>query len=134
VVRRAVRLCRAFAVPHALAAFDRMGASDAVVGARAVLKWTGRRPDPVADFSKRDAFNGCRGTFGMVDDLQPALDLLERHYLNRPKPDRESRGGPGRKPSPVCEVNPRATDLLTAAHNPHNPRNGGRRPADPNTA
>lgn len=112
VVRRAVRLCREYAVPHARAAFARMGESPAVVGAKAVLRWLSKRNAPLADFKKRDVFNACRGTFDTVDELQPALELLVRHYLIRPKLDRTDRRSPGRPPSPVYEVNP-------AAHNAH---------------
>jgi hypothetical protein len=125
VVRRAVNLCCNYAVPHALAAFDRIGATETLIGARAVMKWAGGRPDPTAVFSKRDVFNGCRGAFDSVDDLQPALDLLERHYLIRSQPDPESRRGPGRKPSPVFDVHPRAFDSAAAPHNTQNPQNSG---------
>jgi replicative DNA helicase len=116
VVRRAVKLCREYAVPHARAAFALMGDTPAVAGAKAVLRWLAERDTPTAEFSKRDVFNGCRSRFETVDDLQPALDLLERHYLIRPKPDPAGRRGPGRPASPVFEVNP-------AAHNPHKAQN-----------
>lgn len=116
VVRRAARLCQEYAVPHARAAFARMGDTTAVVRAKVLLRWLARRDGPTADFSKRDAFNGCRGTFDTADDLQPALDQLERHYLIRPKPAPTKRRGPGRPASQVYEVNP-------AAHIPHYPQN-----------
>jgi len=98
-------------VPHARAAFARMGETPAVVGAKVVLRWLGKREAASADFSKRDVFNACRGTFDTVDELQPALDLLVRHYHIRPKPDRANARGPGRPASPQYEVNP-------ATHNP----------------
>ena len=41
-----MRLCREYAVPHALAVFDLMGASETVVHARAVLKWVRNRAQP----------------------------------------------------------------------------------------
>jgi putative DNA primase/helicase len=123
VIRRAVEFCKSYAIPHALAAFDLMGSTDTMIGARAVLKWISKRPDPTAEFSKRDAFNGCRGTFDGVDDLQPCLDLLERHYLIRPEPHPTPRSGAGRHPSPVYQVNPRAFEGTTPAQNPHNAQN-----------
>ena len=124
VVRRAVLLCREYAIPHALAAFGLMGESVAVASARKLLRWLGdRRPYQTTDFTKRDAFNGCRGTFETVDEIEPVLELLERHALIRPKPDPSRRSGPGRKASPVYEVNPRAFD--PAARNAHNPHNSG---------
>ena len=43
-------------VPHALAAFDRMGASETLIVARAILKWLGKRSDPFIEFSKRDEY------------------------------------------------------------------------------
>jgi DNA polymerase-1 len=107
VMQQAVKLCREYAVPHALAAFDLMGATETVVNARMVLKWIRGRPDPLAEFTKRDAFAGSRGTFETVVKMEPALELLEKHYLIRPKTT-ESRSGPGRKPSPVYQVNPGA--------------------------
>ena len=82
--------------------------------------------DVDADFSKRDAFIGCRGKFDEVDEMQPCLDLLERHYLIQPKSDPEKRLGPGRKPSPVYEVNPRAFDARPHAHNSQNAQNSQR--------
>ena len=109
VVRRAVKLCRDYAIPHALAAFGLMGESETILKARKFLRWLGgREPDPTAEISKRDAFNGCRGTFKTVDELEPVLELLERHYLIRPKADSAMRSGAGRKPSPIYEVNPKA--------------------------
>jgi Protein of unknown function (DUF3987) len=41
VVRRAIRLCREYYVPHAIAAFDLMGATPAVSGP--AVCWTGSR-------------------------------------------------------------------------------------------
>ena len=75
--------------------------------ARAVLKWVKGRPAPTAAFTKRDAFNGCRGRFETVAGMEPALELLEQHFPIRPT-DQKTRPGPGRKPSPVYEVNPAA--------------------------
>lgn len=125
VVQRAARLCREYAVPHALAAFGVMGSSSSMVGAKAVLKWMRGRPDPLTGFSKRDAFNGCRGTFETVDELQPALDLLERHYLIRTAEEKQLRNGPGRKPSPLYDVNPAGAQFTHNTHNASESQPGG---------
>lgn len=116
VVRRAVKLCREYALPHARAAFNQMGDTPAMVGAKALLRWLVERDDPTTEFSKRDAFNGCRSKFGSVDELQPALDLLERHYIIRPLLDPNERRGPGRPSSPKYAVNP--------SHNEQKTQNG----------
>jgi DNA polymerase-1 len=108
-VGRAVRLCKDYYIPHAIAAFDLMGANATLTGARRVWKWVA--DNRLTAFSKRDGFVGNRAGFETVDELQPCLDLLERHYLIRPR-QAQQRTGPGRKPSPVYEVNP---------HNPEGP-------------
>ena len=111
VVRRAVTLCREYALPHARAAFGLMGETEAVTKARRLLRWIGgRRPDPRAEFTRRDAFNVCRATFPKVEDLQVALDLLVAHSIVRAKGESEyAPRGPGRRPSAAYEVNPRMT-------------------------
>lgn len=129
VLDRAVRICREHAIPHALAAFDLMGATEAIVNARTLLRWIGNRADKYAEFTKRDVFNGCRASFATVAEMEPALDLLEQHYLIRPK-KQEQRSGPGRKPSPEYVVNPAAFTVVTHAQNTHNTHNSGRPPAN----
>ena len=96
-----------------------------IIGARAILKWLGKRSDPFIEFSKRDVFNGCRGVFKTVDEMQPAIGLLEQHYLIRLKTEPQMHAGPGRKRSPVFEVNPTAFNAGTVAHNTHNAHKGG---------
>lgn len=118
-VRRAARVCREYAAPHAVAAFEQIGTTAEATSAAALLKWIVGRDQPTADFSKRDALNGCRATFKSVDALDKAIDLLERHYLIRPKVD-DPRPGPGRKPSPVYRVNPAARPTESS----HNPERG----------
>jgi hypothetical protein len=107
-IRKAVKLCRDYLIAHAKAAFDLMGANTTVTGARKVWKWiTGLG---LTEFSKRDCFNANRSAFETVDELQPCLDLLERHYLIRPKAPGDQKQGRGRPASPVYEVNPFAED------------------------
>ncbi len=106
-VGRAVRLCREYYIPHAVAAFDLMGTNPVVGGAWKVWAWV--RAEGLATFTKRDAFRACRASFETVDDMQPALDLLERHYLIRQQAG-PTRSGPGRPSSPVYDVNPAGGD------------------------
>lgn len=106
VVRRAVRLCRDYYIPHGVAAFDLVGANLTLAGARRVWAWV--REKKLTAFSKRDALNGNR-TIETVDDLQPCLDLLERHYLIRQQGASETRGR-GRPSSPMYDVNPGPSD------------------------
>lgn len=128
VAGRAVAIARDFAVPHALAAFDLMGTSEAVVGARVVMRWVEHRDDPLAPFTKRDLHRAHQARFESVDDLQPVLDLLVRHDLIRPAAAVE-RGGPGRKASPCYEVNPAA--FMPPDPPDRNDRNDGIPPGPP---
>ena len=97
-----------YLVEHAKAAYGRMGADPAVEDAEHVVRWM-KRSDSIAFkqqvFSKRDAFQGNRGRFKRVRDLDPPLEVLREHGIIRLR-DAEGRSGPGRKPSPLFEVNP----------------------------
>ena len=94
-----------YLIPHARAAFACMGADPAVEDAKRVLAWVLRQE--LRKFSKRDAFNGLRGRFRKVVDLDPVLSaLVDRNFI-RPM-DAEPSPGPGRKRSPEFEVNPQA--------------------------
>ena len=110
VATRAVALARDYALPHALAAFDAMGSSEAVVAARGVWRWVENRPDPSAPFTRREVHRAKPGKFPTVDDLQPVLDLLQRHGLVRPV-EAAAAAGAGRPPSPGYEPNPAALKL-----------------------
>jgi DNA polymerase-1 len=76
--------------------------------ARKVVRWI--VDHGLNSFSKRDAHHGLEGSFKTVEDLDPVLALLEKHYLIRPEP-RPDRDGAGRKPSPRYEVHPAVHDL-----------------------
>jgi DNA polymerase-1 len=105
VAERAVRLVRDYLVPHARAAFGLMGADLRTNRARKVVKWFTARRLPT--FTVRDANQATRGSIRTVDDLLPALDLIERHNYIRQQ-DVPRRPGRGRSRSPVYEVNPQA--------------------------
>jgi replicative DNA helicase len=89
---------------HTLAAFDTMTTDETANRARYLLDWTAKTG--ATRFSARDAFSGLsRAQFPKMNDLDPALALLERHgYLRRlPPPPNPGRGRP---PAPVYEVHP----------------------------
>jgi replicative DNA helicase len=89
---------------HTLAAFDMMTTDETTDRARHLLDWI--RTTQTTRFSARDAFtNQPRTRFPKMNDLDPALALLEQHgYLKRlPGPPTTGRGRP---PAPVYEVNP----------------------------
>src|SRR5262249_42471451 len=92
-----------------------MDADPRVAAARKVLRWVTREVRHT--FSKRDVYQDLKGTFPRVEDLDEPLALLVRHNYCRAQPEPE-RTGPGRRPSPVYDVNP-----YLHPHNSHNPQN-----------
>jgi hypothetical protein len=92
-----------YLIPHARAAFSEMGADSAVADARHVLAWIRRHG--AESFTRRDCFEGTKSRFGLVENLLPALQLLERHHYVRERTASDP-GGRGRPPSPVYLVNP----------------------------
>jgi len=105
-VERAITIAN-YLIPHARAAFAEMGASPDVAAARYLLRWITRTQ--CESFTKRDAFEGTKGRFKRVEELEPALEVLENHWYVAERP-REERAGPGRKASPIYDVNPMALD------------------------
>jgi replicative DNA helicase len=101
-VRRAIEIAR-YLIPHARAAFALMGTDLAVADAEYILRWISRQSDMA--FAVRDLFEGTKGRFKKVKNLEPGLDLLEEHGYIRFRPPPEKKG-PGRPPSPVFDVNP----------------------------
>lgn len=89
---------------HARVAYGSMGADPTLERLRRVLRWT--RESALAEFSARACFNAVRSReIPDMEALTPALELgVSYGYLReRPAPEKH---GPGRKPSPVYEVNP----------------------------
>jgi hypothetical protein len=98
---------------HALLAFDYMGADPSVECAKRIWKWVvDTRPET---FSARDAYQAVKGSYPKMEQVAAGLRVLTERIYIRPVPD-QGRPGPGRKPSPVFEINP-------LAHNSHNPHN-----------
>jgi replicative DNA helicase len=89
---------------HTLAAFDTMTTDPTTERANHLLDWIGKTG--ATRFNARDAFTGLSRTqFPKMNDLEPALTLLEQHgYLRRlPTPPNTGRGRP---PAPIYEVHP----------------------------
>ena len=103
LVEKAITLGE-YLLAHARAAFAEMGTDPEVESAKFVLGWIEKKG--IEHFSTRDAFEGTKSRFKRVKALEPALELLVEHgYIRREREDRDRRG-PGRRPSPVYEVNP----------------------------
>jgi replicative DNA helicase len=102
-VERAITLGNFYLI-HARAAFAAMGADPEVERAEHVLSWIRRRH--VSEFSERNAYQGMKGRFDFkkVEDLRPAIALLEQHgYIRRQSSPEQQRGRPR---GPIYEVNP----------------------------
>jgi replicative DNA helicase len=112
----ALRLAQ-YLIAHARAAFLEMGSDPAIAGARRALAWIIHQD--VREFTKRDLFEGIKGSIPKADDLDPLLKALCDHGYIRPI-DMGDRGGPGRKPSQRYDVHP---DLSGSSHNSRNSQN-----------
>ncbi|MEP7028433.1 MAG: YfjI family protein [Candidatus Eisenbacteria bacterium] len=118
LVERGIQIGR-YLISHARAAYGEMGADPLVAEATHVLGWiTGQDRD---SFTKRDAFTAMKGRFRKVGMMEPALSLLIEHSYIRVRSE-DAVQGPGRKPSPVYEINP-----ALLAQNSHNPQNRSHR-------
>lgn len=102
-VRRGVKIGE-YLIPHAKYALAVMGTDPTVEDARYILRWIERKANK--QFTKRDAFEGTKGKFGKVAELEPGLELLVAHGYIREASSDDDRRGPGRRPSPTYEVNP----------------------------
>jgi hypothetical protein len=106
-----------YLIAHAKAAFAEMGADAVVEQAKTILRWIEHQN--AHHFTKRDVHQALRGRFKRVEELDAPLGLLCTHgYIGR-RPE-SANVGPGRKPSPAFEVNPR-----WAFRNTHNPQKTG---------
>lgn len=86
---------------HALKAFGEMGANPSLADAKHVWRWIERNGKRV--FKSRDAFDGLKGRFKTMGELEPALLILkERHYIRELIPTERKPGRPKRD----FEVNP----------------------------
>ena len=103
-MERAVELGRYF-TEHARAAFRQMGMDPLIADAQALLAWIKR--SEAAEFSKRDLFNGVRGSrFQKAADLDESLALLIDHgYVRLARPPETTVQG-GRPSSPRYATHP----------------------------
>jgi DNA polymerase-1 len=124
-VERAVRLAKVYFIPHALVAFAVMGTSEEMLVARKA--WKKIVAGRVNEFSRRDLQRDNRTDLDTAEKIDAVLAVLEKHDLIRPK-DTGDPSRPGRKSSPVFEVNPRVWDRLDTSDRIHSDE-----PADPNS-
>jgi hypothetical protein len=124
-VENAIKLGK-YLIPHSKAAHALMGADAVVEDAKRLIRWITRSGRP--EFTKRDVFEGTKGHFKKVAELEPALALLSDHGYVRER-RAVDRPGPGRKPAPIYDVNPHLHSQNS--HNSHNSESG---PNSANTA
>lgn len=113
--RGLLSLLSLYLTEHARAAFALMGADESTAGAQKILNWCEKRE--LQAFTKRDAWQGCKGSFDKADDLDKPLEKLVEHGYIRPAPQPDRTGVPGRRPSPLYLLSPRR-------HNSRNDQNG----------
>jgi len=90
---------------HAKAAFALMGADGRLASAQSV--WDTIVRHKLEDFTVRDLWQKVRRSFSKVTDLEEVLNLLvDLGYIRQVEVLK--REGPGQRPSPRYEVNPKA--------------------------
>jgi hypothetical protein len=111
IVRRAVRLCRDYLLPHAQAAFALMGADEKVERARrvwaTVRRWSENKEcseNAPLSISRREIHQLNRRAFPSVEELDPIIGVLVDRYFLRLPPDPNGLPGRGHK-SPSYLVN-----------------------------
>lgn len=107
----AVTLAEEYLIPHALAAFDLMGADEATDHARVVAKWAAELP--TGRFTLREAHRQHAALLRTAEQVSAVLVLLEGHgWIQQVQPPPPNPRG-GRKPGPAYLVNPNALTELT---------------------
>lgn len=100
-MERAIDLGTHF-IPNAKAAFAEMGADPVVEKSKKLLRWIAHAD--LDSFTQRDAHQALRGVFTTPAELEaPLLILIGRDFIRMRTQERK---GPGRKGSPVFDVNP----------------------------
>ncbi len=90
-------------IPHARAAYAEMGADGVIQDTRYILRWIKEKLHK--SFTKRALFQETKGRFKRVEALGQPLGILMEHGFIGERPT-APRPGPGRKPSPIFDVNP----------------------------
>lgn len=101
-MRRAIRIAE-YLRAHARIAFDMIEADPIARKARYILEWIERKR--VATFTLREAYMPLRARFRTPAKMNPPLELLIDLRVIRLRPS-PPRSGPGRRPSPIFDVNP----------------------------
>lgn len=92
-----------YLIAHAQQAFAEMGADEVQDGALKIFHWI--KEKNVQQFTKRDLFQGLKGTFKRVEFMNdPLKTLIDFGYLRGV--DATPTGTAGRRPSPIYLVNP----------------------------
>jgi hypothetical protein len=92
-----------YGIEHARACYASMGADPVTDEAKHILNWV--RRNNISTFTVRDAFNVLKSRFQKVQAMLPGLAALVDHGYLRQR-QAVCRQGPGRKQSPLYEVNP----------------------------
>lgn len=101
-MRNAIKIGR-YLTEHARAAFAEMGTDEQLENAKRLLRWIERTE--TRKFTRRESHQAHRSRFKTVDEIDPALDLLESHNYIRVQADNSDKR-PGRKASQAYDVNP----------------------------
>ncbi len=92
-----------YLIPHARVAYAEMGADGVIQDTRYILRWIKEKLRK--SFTKRTLFQETKGRFRRVETMGQPLGLLMEHGFIRERPT-APRPGPGRKASPIFDVNP----------------------------
>ncbi|MBY0527336.1 MAG: DUF3987 domain-containing protein [Gemmataceae bacterium] len=123
-VEQAFRLVEYFKA-HARKVYATMGADPRVPAAKRILRWLGEHRD-VTTISRSDLYYQLRGSFASPEAIGGPLWLLTQHRYVRVI-QASSKSGPGRKPTPLYEINP----LWGHANNANNANNAINSGGDP---
>ena len=128
---RAIALGR-YLLEHAMVAFDAMDQDPALERARAISKWICKQG--ALEFTSRDALDALRRELRYMENVEQGLAVLEERGHVRKKKTAD-KGGPGRRPSPIWEVNPAVfTPRKSSAESAEMPASGVTYPAGEDSA
>lgn len=96
VLDRACWLADNYFIPHARVAFQTMGDTPGVEGARKLLTWIGKRAR--ASFSSREALRALNRNGDRKTVVDPALDVLTAHgWIREGERDEKAKGRPSER-------------------------------------
>ncbi len=93
-------------IEHAQAAYQIMGTDERIENAKYIIQKL-KNQDQL-EMSKNDIYNLCRGKLKKMADFNKPFELLQEYGYVREKRTAEINT-PGRKPSPIFEINPHIT-------------------------